>query len=536
MGPTGREEIGQASRAYVEQVHDLEQVTDQLVELYETVLEPRRASRAAAVAPQARRRTCHRAPARRHGTRRRRLRRRDPGRGTARGGRVGARQPAPPAWPPLGHLRDRRPRVPRDRGAPAPGLHALPHARRLRPDRDAARADDGHGSDPARGDHERVLPLLLRRGRRRGTSARAAHVVLVHDGRGTLGLVLLLAFAEPVSTVLFGDAGAADLVRAAGSLALGDRQLRAAHRAVPGRGALGGVRLGEPGQRLHHDRADPAARRLARAGRARRDRGQLQRHADRLPRAPRLPARAARAPVRPRPPARDEPLRRASRPDGAVPLGDELQRPLLPRQARRRRRGWSLLGRSADRVGDGAAPDGVPPRVARVRVLDRRRAGGTPDLRLCPHLPHRRHRVGRARADAAVALDRRPPRDTGVRGVVARRRAARVLDGRVRGVHRRRDRHRPRKADAVQLGCHGCGGDRQRRPEPGADPPVRDDRRGDRDRRRLHDDGGGDGLVVAAHLPGAVPVASRGDRCPRGRRPRHSREARRRSEFRSRSR
>ena len=51
MGPTGREEIGQASRAYVEQVHDLERVTDQLVELYETVLEPRRASRAAAVAP-----------------------------------------------------------------------------------------------------------------------------------------------------------------------------------------------------------------------------------------------------------------------------------------------------------------------------------------------------------------------------------------------------------------------------------------------------------------------------------------------------
>ena len=36
-------------------------------------------------------------------------------------------------------------------------------------------------------------------------------------GAGTLGLALLLALAEPVSTVLFGDAGAADLVRAAGS-------------------------------------------------------------------------------------------------------------------------------------------------------------------------------------------------------------------------------------------------------------------------------------------------------------------------------
>ena len=51
MGPAGREEIGQASRAYVEQVHDLERVTDRLVGLYETVLEPSRAKRAPSVAP-----------------------------------------------------------------------------------------------------------------------------------------------------------------------------------------------------------------------------------------------------------------------------------------------------------------------------------------------------------------------------------------------------------------------------------------------------------------------------------------------------
>ena len=43
--------------------------------------------------------------------------------------------------------------------------------------------------------------------------------------------------------------------------------------------------------------------------------------------------------VRPRPAPRDEPLRDAARADGALALGDELQRPLLPRQARRRRRG-----------------------------------------------------------------------------------------------------------------------------------------------------------------------------------------------------
>jgi O-antigen/teichoic acid export membrane protein len=41
MGPDAREEIGAASRAYVEQVHDLELVTDQLIGLYETVAEPR---------------------------------------------------------------------------------------------------------------------------------------------------------------------------------------------------------------------------------------------------------------------------------------------------------------------------------------------------------------------------------------------------------------------------------------------------------------------------------------------------------------
>ena len=39
MAPSERNEIGRASRAYVESVHDLEHVTDRLVELYDTVLE-----------------------------------------------------------------------------------------------------------------------------------------------------------------------------------------------------------------------------------------------------------------------------------------------------------------------------------------------------------------------------------------------------------------------------------------------------------------------------------------------------------------
>ena len=42
LGPSGREEIGRSSRGYAERVHDLDRVTDQLVGVYETVLEPAR--------------------------------------------------------------------------------------------------------------------------------------------------------------------------------------------------------------------------------------------------------------------------------------------------------------------------------------------------------------------------------------------------------------------------------------------------------------------------------------------------------------
>lgn len=51
LGPSGREEIGRASRAYAERVHDLDRVTDQLLEVYETVLEPARARVVPVTAP-----------------------------------------------------------------------------------------------------------------------------------------------------------------------------------------------------------------------------------------------------------------------------------------------------------------------------------------------------------------------------------------------------------------------------------------------------------------------------------------------------
>ena len=45
LGPSGREEIGRASREYAERVHDLDRVTDQLLDVYATVLEPARERR-----------------------------------------------------------------------------------------------------------------------------------------------------------------------------------------------------------------------------------------------------------------------------------------------------------------------------------------------------------------------------------------------------------------------------------------------------------------------------------------------------------
>ncbi len=70
---------------------------------------------------------------------------------------------------------------------------------------------------------------------------------------------------------------------------------------------------------------------------------------------------------------RDEHVRAPARPERALPVGDELLRPHLPREARRHARGRSLLGRGAHRVGARAPAHRVPPRMAGVRVLDRGR-------------------------------------------------------------------------------------------------------------------------------------------------------------------
>ena len=51
MGPSARGEIGRASRAYVERVHDLDRVTDALLDVYATVVEPAVERHATAVVP-----------------------------------------------------------------------------------------------------------------------------------------------------------------------------------------------------------------------------------------------------------------------------------------------------------------------------------------------------------------------------------------------------------------------------------------------------------------------------------------------------
>ena len=215
VGASGRDEIGQASRAYVEQVHDLELVTDRLVELYESVLEPSRVRDAAPSTT------------------------------------------APPAEAgptlPLGDT-DLDASVPA-RPAPARGPQAMPAglgAQLRRLGRHSAIYGIGglvsrviavlllplytrYLSPTDYGQIETLLALTTVMGLVLRAGITSAFFRFYFDetddagrrrvlrtsfwftmGGATLGLALLLLFAEPVSSLLFGTSDAADLVRAAG--------------------------------------------------------------------------------------------------------------------------------------------------------------------------------------------------------------------------------------------------------------------------------------------------------------------------------
>jgi O-antigen/teichoic acid export membrane protein/glycosyltransferase involved in cell wall biosynthesis len=218
-GPSGRAEIGTASRAYVEHVHDLDSVTDRLLDVYSAVMETAgRSARRVLAAP----------------------RRSEPS------------SDLPPALP-LGdtELEGAVPPGPAfadGEGASASGLgqqlrrlgrHSAIYgigglvsrviAVLLLPLYTRYLTPSDYGQIETLLALTTVMGLILRAGI---TSAFFRFYFDVEDddgrlrvlrtsfwftmGGGTLGLLLLLLFASPIATLLFGDAGAANLVRAAG--------------------------------------------------------------------------------------------------------------------------------------------------------------------------------------------------------------------------------------------------------------------------------------------------------------------------------
>ena len=235
---------------------------------------------------------------------------------------------------------------------------------------------------------------------------------------------------------------------------LGADELLAADEPVPRRGARGPVRDREHREHPDHRRHDRSPRRRARQGRNGSGRRQLHRHARDLSRAARLPALPARSAVRSFALPRDEPLRHAARSLGAVPLGDQLRRPDLRRPLQGHLRGRRLLARRTRVERDRLPDDRVPSGVARVRLLDRRRVCGAADLRVRPHLPALHLLLDVARARRVRSVDREDPRAVQPR-LLPRRRGRRpplVRRERLRGLHRARDRHRPRAGGRSSTG------------------------------------------------------------------------------------
>ena len=161
-------------------------------------------------------------------------------------------------------LRARRARLPDPRGPPPPALHALPRPGGLRQDRDRRRLDDRARDRPAHRDLERVLPLLLRREGRgaagRSSSAPRSGSRWRWRPRGSSSGCV---FATPIAHAL--EARRRPVARARRvRRALGADELRAADLALPGRGALDAFVHREPRERADHRRRDGAPRRRPR--------------------------------------------------------------------------------------------------------------------------------------------------------------------------------------------------------------------------------------------------------------------------------
>ena len=217
MGPSARGEIGRASREYVEQVHDLDRVTDALVDLYATVAEPAMERHATAVVPS--QSSADLPPELSLG---------DTELDTAVPGDAGL-SAAERGTAPAGLARQLRRLGRHSLIYGIGGLVSRVIAVLLLPVYTRYLTPADYGKIETLLALTTVMGLMLRAGI---TSAFFRFYFDVEDddgrlrvlrtsfwftmGGGTLGLVLLLALADPVSTLLFGTADAANLVRAAG--------------------------------------------------------------------------------------------------------------------------------------------------------------------------------------------------------------------------------------------------------------------------------------------------------------------------------
>jgi O-antigen/teichoic acid export membrane protein len=216
LGPRGRGEIGAAARDYVERVHDLDRVTDGLLDVYSAVLETAGSRRSAIAAPRRSEPSTDLPAAFPLGDG-------DLDTAVPTGPGIGDRAPAPGLAQQLRRL---------GRHSAIYGIGGLVSriiAVLLLPLYTRYLTPSDYGQIETLLALTTVMGLLLRAGI---TSAFFRFYFDVEDddgrlrvlrtsfwftmGGGTLGLTLLLLFASPVSTLLFGDADAANLVRAAG--------------------------------------------------------------------------------------------------------------------------------------------------------------------------------------------------------------------------------------------------------------------------------------------------------------------------------
>ena len=429
-------------------------------------------------------------------------------------------QPALAARQALGHLRDGRRRLAADRRLPAAGRHALPDARRLGAvDTLIAltvvlvivfRAWASRWRSSASTSTPRTTPAG-----RRSCARRSGSRWRWRRSGSSLGSI----FAAQISQLLFSTDSHANLVRAAFVLLwaqMNYEQLtslfRVEERSVSYVAATLANVLITVGSTIllvavwHKGAIGVLV-------------GNFTGHARRLLRAARLPALPARARVRPRrssgrcSASACRSCRRASRSGRSTsPTASSC----CKLKGSPRSGVYSVGVRDLD--GDPAPADRAAHRLAGVRLLDQERRRGQAHVRVRAHLRALPLLLALARALAARAVARarcwRRRAFYAGRGVVP----LLVFGGTAFiafnvmsiGIGRA-------KKTQFNWVVTGVAALRQHRAQPRADPALRDDRRRDRDARRLRGDVPRDDGPRAAGLPGAVPVAAdrAGRRAPR---------------------